>query len=118
MLQQSAFGLRALTDFASYEEAYHQLMMDIMEQQVASTNLVMSREVKKLFVDGGFGRNPVYMQLMAMAYPHLEVYAASIAQASAIGAAMAVHSYWTRHPLPADLIELVRYTATQPALEK
>jgi L-fuculokinase len=118
MLQQSAFGIRDLTGFVSYEEAYHQLMIDIMTQQVVSTNLVMSREVKKIFVDGGFSRNPVYMQLMAMAYPAIEVYAASIAQASAIGAAMAVHSYWTKRPLPVDLIELVRYIATQPALEK
>jgi L-fuculokinase len=118
MLQQTAFGIRDLAGFVSYEEAYHQLMIDIMTQQVVSTNLVMSREVKKIFVDGGFSRNPVYMQLMAMAYPAIEVYAASIAQASAIGAAMAVHSYWTKRPLPVDLIELVRYIATQPALEK
>jgi L-fuculokinase len=118
MLQQSAFGIRDLAGFVSYEEAYHQLMIDIMAQQVVSTNLVMSREVKKIFVDGGFSRNPVYMQLMAMAYPAIEVYAASIAQASAIGAAMAVHSYWTKRSLPVDLIELVRYIATQPALEK
>jgi sugar (pentulose or hexulose) kinase len=115
MLQQSAFGKRDLAGFASYEEAYHQLMMDIMEQQVVSTNLVMNREVKKIFVDGGFSRNPVYMQLLAIAYPQVEVYAASIAQASAIGAAMAVHSYWNKQPVPADLIELVRYTASQPA---
>lgn len=113
MLQQSAFGKRELAEFASYEEAYHQLMMDIMEQQVVSTNLVMNREVKKIFVDGGFSRNPVYMQLLAMAYPQVEVYAASISQASAIGAAMAVHAYWNKQPVPSDLIELIRYTASQ-----
>jgi sugar (pentulose or hexulose) kinase len=115
MLQQSAFGKRSLAGFASYEEAYHQLMMDIMEQQIVSTNLVLNREVKKIFVDGGFSRNPVYMQLLAIAYPQVEVYAASIAQASAIGAAMAVHAYWNKQPVPLDLIELVRYTASQPA---
>ena len=115
MLQQSAFGKRSLADFASYEEAYHQLMMDIMEQQVVSTNLVLNREVKKIFVDGGFSRNPVYMQLLAIAYPQIEVYAASIAQASAIGAAMAVHAYWNKQAVPPNLIELVRYTASQPA---
>jgi L-fuculokinase len=114
MLQQSAFGKRELAEFASYEEAYHQLIMDIMEQQVVSTNLVMNREVTKIFVDGGFSRNPVYMQLLAMAYPQVEVYAASISQASAIGAAMAVHAYWNKQAVPSDLIELIRYIASQP----
>ncbi|WP_315817816.1 FGGY-family carbohydrate kinase [Paraflavitalea speifideaquila] len=111
LLQQSAFGTRSLHDFASYEAAYHQLLMDIMEQQVASTNLVMSREIKKIFVDGGFGRNPIYMQLLAMAYPQVEVFAASIAQASAVGAAMAVHAYWNKRPAPVELIELKKYAA-------
>jgi sugar (pentulose or hexulose) kinase len=110
LLQQSAFGARSLHDFASYEEAYHRLLMDIMDQQVASTNLVMSKEIRKLFVDGGFGHNPIYMQLLAMAYPQVEVFAASIAQASAVGAAMAVHAYWNKRPAPLELIELKKYT--------
>jgi L-fuculokinase len=115
LLQQSAFGKRALTGFASYEEAYHQLLMDLMVQQVASANLVMNKDVKKIFVDGGFGRNPIYMHLLAAAYPQVEVYAASIAQASAVGAAMAVHPYWNKQILPVDLIDLKKYaSATAP----
>ena len=113
LLQQSAFSQRPLDDFASYEEAYHRLIMDIMEQQVTSTNLVMNREVKKIFVDGGFSRNPIYMHLLAAAYPQVEVYAASIAQASAVGAAMAVHAYWNKQSAPIELIDLKRYTATK-----
>lgn len=113
LLQQSAFSKRSLDDFATYEEAYHRLIMDIMEQQVASTNLVMNREVKKIFVDGGFGRNPIYMHLLAMAYPQVEVYAASIAQASAVGAAMAVHAYWNKQSAPIELIDLKKYAAVK-----
>ncbi len=115
-LQQSVFAQRSLNDFATYEEGYHQLMMDIMQQQVASTNLVMSWEVKKIFVDGGFGRNPIYMHLLARAYPQVEVYAASIAQASAVGAAMAVHAYWNKRSLPEELIDLKKFSAPQASL--
>lgn len=115
-LQQSVFGQRSLNDFTTYEEAYHQLIMDIMQQQVVSTDLVMSKEVKKLFVDGGFGRNTIYMHLLARAYPQLEVYAASIAQASAVGAAMAVHAYWNKRSLPEELIDLRKYTAPRASL--
>lgn len=111
LLQQSAFGSRPLQSYPSYEAAYHQLILDIIAQQVISTNLVMSKEVKRIFVDGGFSRNPIYMSLLAMAYPQMEVYAASIAQASAVGAAMAVHAYWTKKPAPVEIIDLKRYTA-------
>lgn len=110
LLQQSVFAQRSLDMFTSYEEAYHQLIMDLMVQQAASTNLVMSKEVKKIFVDGGFSRNPIYMHLLAMAYPQAEVYAASIAQASAVGAAMAVHTYWNKQSSPIELIELKKYS--------
>jgi L-fuculokinase len=113
LLQQSAFGSRSLAEFATYEEAYHQLIIDLMAQQVASTNLVMNREVKKIFVDGGFSRNPVYMHLLANAYPQVEVYAASIAQASAVGAAMAVHAYWNKQSAPLELIDLKKYSSAK-----
>lgn len=112
MMQKSVFGQRDLALHAGYEEAYHQLMMDIMAQQVVSTGLVLKNSaVKKIFVDGGFGKNPVYMHLLAAAFPKVEVYAASVAQASAMGAALAVHHYWNREHTPADLIELKQYTA-------
>ncbi|MCW3119280.1 MAG: carbohydrate kinase, partial [Chitinophagaceae bacterium] len=42
MLQQSVFGERNLEGFASYEEAYHQLIADIIVQQLQSTQLVLS----------------------------------------------------------------------------
>jgi len=116
MMQQSAFTRRDISSFANYSEAYHQLMMDLIEQQVISTNLVLtSGKVKRIFLDGGFSRNPIYMHLLASAYPEFEIYAASIAQASALGAALAVHPYWSKKSPPADLIELKYYTASQPA---
>ncbi|GAA3931158.1 carbohydrate kinase [Chitinophaga oryziterrae] len=107
----SRFADRSLNDFASYEIAYHRLMMDIMEQQKHSTELVTTgTPVKRIFVDGGFGRNPVYMHLLAAAFPRMEVYAASVAQATAIGAALAIHQHWNPQPLPGDLVEMRLYT--------
>jgi sugar (pentulose or hexulose) kinase len=111
LLKASRFADRSLNDFASYEIAYHRLMMDIMEQQKHSTELVTSgTPVKRIFVDGGFGRNPVYMHLLAAAFPQMEVYAASVAQATAVGAALAIHQHWNRQPLPGDLVEMRLYT--------
>ena len=97
--------------FANYEEAYHQLMINIIERQVASTKMILkSTDVKRIFVDGGFSKNPIYMNLMAQAFPAIEVFAASMAQATAMGAALAIHHKWNNHPIPGDLIELKMYT--------
>ena len=114
LLKQSAFVDRDLNAFKSYEEAYHCLIADIMEQQRVSTHLaIQDTAVKRIFVDGGFSKNPIYMNLLAKAFPHFEVYAASVAQATAIGAALAIHKYWNNKPLPADMIELKYYAVAQ-----
>lgn len=107
MVGQSAFAGRDLTKFPNYEEAYHQLIADIIQQQVKSTSLVLKgTTVKRIFVDGGFSKNSIYMYLLAKAFPSMEVYAASVAQASALGAALAIHPHWNKKPLPADIINL------------
>jgi L-fuculokinase len=104
------FQQRELADFNSFEQAYHRLLMDIMEQQIASTQLVrQGTEVNRIFVDGGFGRNQVYMHLLAAAFPEMEVFAASMPQATSIGAALAIHPHWNTRSLPGDIIELKYY---------
>jgi sugar (pentulose or hexulose) kinase len=102
----SKFVFRDLAAFESFELAYHRLMMDIIVLQVASTRLILTESVTKIFVDGGFARNSVYMHLLAKAFPLLEVFASHISRASAIGAAMAIHEHWNGLPLPRDIIEL------------
>lgn len=107
---ESVFPGRDLSDFPTYEEAYHLLIADIMTLQVRSSWLVMKNTaVKKIFVDGGFSKNPIYMQLLSAAFPELEVYAAAVAQASSLGAAMAMHIHWNKQGLPASLVQLKKY---------
>lgn len=109
-VKASVFGQRALDSFDSFDQAYHCLLLDIMDQQVASTRLVLEGTgVKRIFVDGGFGKNQVYMHLLAAAFPDIEVFAASIPQATAMGAALAIHSHWNDGFLPGDIIELKYY---------
>lgn len=114
---QIKFSERELSSFVTDEEAYHQLMLDMISQQVRSTQLVLNGSpVKRLFVDGGFSRNAVYMNLLAMSFPQLEVYAASMAQATALGAALAIHTAWNKKPLPNTLIRLQYYSVAQTSL--
>ena len=112
-LKASAFATRDISKYSSYEEAYHQLMFDIMQQHKHSTSLVLGCEkLTRIFVDGGFAKNPVYMHMLAEAFPDKEVYAASVSQASAIGAALAIHDSWNAQPVPGDMVELKYYTVT------
>jgi len=110
----SASGFKAeavdLSAFSSYEEAYHKLMMDIVDRQKISTELVLKNtSVKKIFVDGGFSKNPLFMHLLALAFPNGEVYGATIAQATALGAGLAIHGYWNKTSISKNLIDLKRY---------
>ena len=106
----SVFHQRELSAFDNFEQAYHRLILDIMDQQVVSTRLVLhDTDVRRIFVDGGFGKNQVYMHLLAEAFPGIEVFAASIPQATAMGAALAIHRHWNSRPLPGDIIELKYY---------
>ncbi len=93
-----------------YEPAYHQLILNLVSKQITSTKLVLNDStVTKLFVDGGFGKNEIYMNLLAKAFPEMEVYAASVAQATSLGAALAIHEDWNSKDIPQNLIELKRY---------
>mgnify|MGYP001799007409 FL=1 len=77
--------------FATYDEAYHQLMINIIEKQVISTKMVLrGTDVKRIFVDGGFSKNSIFMNLMAQVFSDVEVFAASMAQATAMGAALEI----------------------------
>jgi len=106
------FTARDLSSFKNDEEAYHQLMLDIVAQQYLSTQLVLKgTNVKRLFVDGGFSNNAIYMNLLAQAFPGIEVFAASMAQATAVGAALCIHSAWNTKVLPHDIIQLKYFSS-------
>lgn len=113
MVHTSIFSKRELSSFDTYEQAYHQLISDIIIQQTRSTQLVIKgTKVRRIFVDGGFSKNSVYMFLLASAFPEMEVYAASVSQASAIGAALIIHKYWNKKPLPGNIIDLKYYSSS------
>ncbi len=103
---ECAFASRDLHDFPDLASAYDQFMVDLVGQQLHSLNLLLKdAPVKQLLVDGGFSKNEWYMCLLAHALPEVEVYAAEVAQASALGAALMVYEGET----PKDLIQLKRF---------
>ncbi|WP_173830534.1 FGGY-family carbohydrate kinase [Emticicia sp. TH156] len=104
------FVERNINLFKSYEEAYHQFMLDLVAQQIASLRLTIGRKgVRRIFVEGGFSKNEIFMNLLADAFFHKQVFASEIAQASALGAALVIHEHWNSQPIPEQIIRLKRY---------
>ncbi|MEY4929833.1 MAG: hypothetical protein RI909_557, partial [Bacteroidota bacterium] len=106
-LSSSEYQKNSLSGYANYDEAYTHFMMHLVKQQVTSTRLVLNNtSVKRIFVDGGFSKNSVFMHLLSASFSGIEVYGASVAQATAVGAAMAIHQHWNHLPHKTDIINL------------
>ncbi|TDW96865.1 FGGY-family carbohydrate kinase [Dinghuibacter silviterrae] len=101
----SGFLEREPGEFPDYETAYHRLMLDLVYRQADSTRLVLEGSgVSQVLVDGGFSKNPIFMHLLARAFPGQQVRAASVAQATAVGAALCLHEHWNGGPVPSHLM--------------
>ena len=94
----------------SFEHAYNALMRSLVDQQINALNLVLQPNIKTIYVDGGFSQNKIFMKLLSRAYPGLKVYASSVVQASALGAALVIHDDWNTRPLRTDLLKLTRHS--------
>ena len=99
-----------LLDSSEYEVAYQQLMENIVTEQVKSSQIILQKnKVSRIYVDGGFSNNKLFMQLLAKAFPEQAVYAASVPQAGAIGAALQVSADWNNQYERRFEKNLIRY---------
>lgn len=66
---------------------------ELMPRQADSIRMALGNtSVRKLFVDGGFSKNAWYMSALAHFFSDFAVFSAEVAQATALGAALAVHA--------------------------
>lgn len=81
------------TMFSSFDEAYHHLMLGLVKLQVASIRLALGRSpVKKIFVDGGFIDNDLYLTLLKHYLPGFDIEVSDQPLGSAHGAALVLNS--------------------------
>ncbi|SJZ49767.1 Sugar (pentulose or hexulose) kinase [Chitinophaga eiseniae] len=113
LVSSPEFSILEMSRYENSSAAYHHLVMMLVKQQYHATRLVLGQTtIGRLFVDGGFARNNIYMHLLARVFPDMEVYAATVSQASATGAALVIHNSWNAGPVPGHLVQLKRYAAT------
>lgn len=80
-----------LEQFETFEIAYHQLMIELMELQVDTIyKAIGNSKIKKIYIDGGFTDNDVFMKLMSHHFSSFKVLSTHSPLGSALGAAMVI----------------------------
>jgi sugar (pentulose or hexulose) kinase len=82
-----------LSQFNSFEEAYHRLMTDLTQIAWEGLQSVIPADDKTttIFVSGGFNRNTLFIQLLSQWLPDKKIIASNIKNATAFGAAMIIN---------------------------
>ena len=82
-----------LENYVSYEEAYHQLMLELVELQVAAAQRTIGKKsVKQIYIDGGFANNKIFITLLSHYFKDLKISTTNSPVGSALGAAMVIDS--------------------------
>lgn len=96
-LKPADYGLNSRTEptdwssFTDFEEAYFTFLDEVTDIQVESLKLVLdATKVQRLFVDGGFNANEIFLMLLRKKIPKLELIPSDFPNGSALGAAMLV----------------------------
>lgn len=89
----SATTTAPLKQFTTYEMAYHQLMRELTQAQCQSLKLAQGQsDIRKLYIDGGFVDNTLFLRYLAEALPGYTIITTESPLGSALGAAMAIHN--------------------------
>ena len=91
-----------LSIFATFEEAYHQLMIDLVDLSCKALELIETKEndTKAFYISGGFTHNDLFVKLIADRFPDKKVYTSEISNATALGAALVVGEQAFKNKLP------------------
>lgn len=93
-LKPSLFGFKEAKNtnydgFESFDQAYHQLMHELTELQIASLKLALGdSDVKTIYIDGGFTDNDLFIKMLTHKLPEFIIIPSELASGSALGAAM------------------------------
>jgi sugar (pentulose or hexulose) kinase len=78
-------------DFDDYDHAYHQLMAELVLLQVKSVEKAIGDDkTDRLYIDGGFSDNDLYVKLLTYHFPEKKVRTTDASLGSALGAAIVI----------------------------
>jgi len=76
--------------FDSFEEAYHQLLLDLADLTKESIKLIIAEKdmTRNIYISGGFSKNSIFLVLIASHFPEKHVFTSEVANATSLGAAL------------------------------
>jgi sugar (pentulose or hexulose) kinase len=78
-------------EFDSFEEALHQLMIELVLLQVAKIKTVLGQQqIENLYIDGGFSDNDIFIKLLSHYLRDMTLHTTSASLGSAVGAAICI----------------------------
>ncbi|MBI1225983.1 MAG: carbohydrate kinase [Bacteroidetes bacterium] len=78
-------------DINSFEMAYHQLVWELVQLQIEAIKLAIGKSsIKKIYIDGGFADNEVYVKMLASHFKEMKLRTTQSPLGSALGAAMVI----------------------------
>lgn len=88
--------------FDSFQEAYHQLMIDLTRLSLDTLALATpaNDQSKAVYISGGFARNDLFVKLLKNWLPGKKVFTSEIDNATALGAAMTIYEKVFGQALP------------------
>lgn len=96
-------NLADLSLFLTFDDAYHQLMIDLVDLGMESLSMVVPADDRSeiVYISGGFARNELFVRLLASRLPGKKVYTSEVDNSTALGAAMVVYEAAFGTNLPA-----------------
>ncbi|WP_445736521.1 FGGY-family carbohydrate kinase [Mariniflexile sp.] len=77
--------------FKNFEQAYHQLMTELVLLQIKSIKSAIGEDdIKRLYVDGGFSNNDLYIKLLSHHFRDKKLLTTDSSLGSALGAAISI----------------------------
>ena len=75
----------------TFETAYHQLMLELVQMQAGSIRRAIgTSDIKRLYIDGGFSDNQVFLELLSNALNKMKIRTTNASLGSAMGAAIVI----------------------------
>lgn len=90
-LEAKGAPAKSLLSHPDFETAYHQLMYELVALQAAGIRRSIGQShIKRLYIDGGFTDNPIFLEFLAQALPSMKLRTTKASLGSALGAAIAI----------------------------
>ena len=93
VLKRKTIEETRLDSFENFEHAYHQLIFELVQLQVRTIRMAdPNNQIKRLFIDGGFSNNEIFVQLLLLALPKNSIRVTHNPYGAALGACIVGHT--------------------------